>query len=387
MVEKVLPKILFFSILAGLFLVSCLEPVDYGALAKEVEDYIESKKGLVRVDNQTTDKLIKNIDTLVGGNRIITGLKPGYYYMVHNVLDKDDNETYEIDIPHYVTHRPDHHALHPHLGEIEITTLDVGIIKGYVDEGSIIGLINGYMYTVRDASPFEDDDKPTYSYESYTGLPTFIKDGEIVITNLRGDDFELDLSKIIEDDVYTFVAIPIGVPSGTLTTETFNNPIKQAIGTRVDYVFVNNEDCTDFKVLRVSGTTADVDMGEILIEVNHEVFVVLSDDGYKFFDLTNFNDKTPVNIEIKVEKWKDGFGNEGTSFDSIKWYCEGDEIVNDPGKTTISTDGKTLTLIFDMKAADLHHHLAIGRHVFTVEAVIGSIPYSKNFTLDIYYRK
>jgi hypothetical protein len=372
MVEKWLPKIIIFSLLSGLLVASCLEPVDYGLLAKDdrVQDYIDSKRGLVIVINETMHELTREIGEkkpLVGGNKVITGLRADMYYMVEKEMDKEGKYNDKDGYPLYVTDRPG-------FGPGKLSAL--GNIT-YVEEKIINGLTNGHTYTVRDARPFESDKLLPYwceDLEDFKGDAEIIE-GRISIIGLLGEYFFMDFSDIIPSG-YEYIEIPFGAERVTWEAKVFEDePIKQGIDTVFDYVLVNPNDYRDFYFLTVNGVKA-VGFQVIFEILSFEKYIELEEDPddnsnhyNRRLNLSKFDPESlPQEIKITIK-------NDEIFDNTYKWYYNGDEM---SGQT-----GPELTLTIENAPND--SYLQVGRHVFTVIATIGEIPYSTAFTLDIFY--
>jgi hypothetical protein len=394
MVKKWLPKILLSSLLGGLLLASCLEPVDYGLLAQDerVINYMESKRGLVQVINRTKDTRTveddeENPEKIKGGNREIYGLQADRYYMIESEKDKDGN--YKVDYPKYVTDLVGEGG-----GTLDIlgniTYVSGGKIYGLIRDESYSRLTNGHTYTIREAKQLNKGwvlymDDVFRDGISMEFIPSTTDDYEILdIRNLNGNNFTLDISEIVPTGgKYQYVEIPIekpiGTPAarGTLAQKTFDNTIPtiitQPADSIYDYVFVgsngapNNHE--DFRVLRVRGEKVDEDKAHILvIKIDHEVLVELNNYTYHF-DLTDFGADTVKQFKIEI-------ANAG-EFDSFEWWYRGEKI---------STESEfTLEFKMDNVGDPDHKYLAIGRHVFTAIGIVSTRPYSSNFILSIGY--
>jgi hypothetical protein len=363
MVKKWFPKIIFFSLLGGLLVSSCLEPVDYGKLAKDerVKDYIERKSGLVIVDDQTTHREEK---PLKEGSRIITNLQPEKYYMVEKEVHKEGHEV--TGYPKYVTDTQGvTHGLH---ALSHITFVKEG------DEGIIRGLTNGHTYTVRDAEPFDIVEKVTYEYTAsagvvLSGIEAGIENGNIALKGLKGENFTVSFTGI-DTNKYEYVKIPIKSKRDEFKLDTFENSIEQPVGSVFDYVFVNKIDPEDFKVLRIDGAKlgdkdgiftfkVNYDQKEILFEEEDEVVLKVSDIGY------DYSKKITISVENVDE------------FDSIfKWYNNGEVITGE--------NSSSYTFTITNKKEDVGKgFMQAGTHVLMVVATIEDAPYSKWFTLKI----
>jgi hypothetical protein len=238
--------VVIFSFLIVLIMGACMEPVDFEAFMddEKVKELIETTRKAVKVDDQTGDDL-------TGRNGKIEGLKTDRYYMVEkevdeagaNVPEYRDQGTY----PMYVT---DHNGFGP--GGLYG---DLGFITR-ISDGSINGLINFHTYTVRAAEPLSGS--CAYTDDSSNAVSKPITSGVINIGGIDGSG-TLNLSTVLTGGTYEVIAVlPVNNPqtspgswSWTSKTANLTSFALEGPNTQVDYVFVNEDDPSDFKVLKV----------------------------------------------------------------------------------------------------------------------------------------
>jgi hypothetical protein len=248
----------------GIFIIlsACMNPVDMEAFFKDpkVGDYIANTankpanptppvdKDIVKVDDKTGDGL-------KGGKNVITNLKNNKYYMVEKATDADGNLV-EDSYPKYVTDLIDMLGKGALYNELYyISKISGGSINGNKD-----GLNNSNTYTVRAAEPFQNG---LIQYKDDGGsVLKQIKGGVLEIIGLKGTG-EIDLSNILIDENYEAVALYADNSSQVwvwddIKTSGWDSFKLEGSGSIIDYIFVNKDDLSDFKVLKVNIAAKDI---------------------------------------------------------------------------------------------------------------------------------
>jgi hypothetical protein len=364
--KKLSSKNVLFAIFAALSVFaigSCIAPV--GSLSAffndpVVEDYIE-KYITAKVKLEDSD------EDLVPGDKKIEGLDPNKYYIVIKELDKDRNPATEIDAggnitdkvyPKYVTNSlPDGPgSLIPNLGWI--TTIDYGGNTGR----SINNLENFHIYTVKSATYF-DNVQYTANGTTFTQM-SVNGDGTIAISDTTGNA-RLNLSSYFPSGA-KYTVIPITNPATRtwdLGTDNIASIRLPNVNETADYVFVENVDPSNFKVLRIENREP---IGSITINITFNIVndtPVLSQASGSFTQ-QNYYNGTINQIILNI--------NNPTDFTSILWHYNG---ITYPNPLTLNATG--------IGAGNDISYLAIGTHIFTVYVTKGGLSYSQNFTLTV----
>jgi len=355
MVEKISKKTLsavFLMLSFALFLCACMSPVNIGSDGSggffdddDVKELIDWTKVAVRVDDQTKDK------GLVGRKKRIEGLKDNKYYMVQQQRDPDKKPVDPSKYPKYVT------EFDIYEGELVEELGLITMISGKI----IYGLEDLHTYTVRDALPFAKDTEFNYSDSlgSSDQKATVDSNGKITIS-ARGNITLKNLNNLYNNHKVMAVAV---TPSALLNTSEFSKRESKTIGTgsgnvtefklegtgtTVDYVFVDNTNPENFKVLRIEITQASQ---TVIIDTTNSVSGLTAGDG-KISGLSDNN-----YYMIKTEKDEDGGDVAGGP-----WY------INGSGSKSVSL--KDISRVSGGEITGLQNF-----HTYTVKA---ALPFAKD---------
>jgi len=329
---------------------ACVKPVDVKPFLEDetVQDFLESTKETVKVDNQTGDGL-------KGVKGKIEGLKNDKYYMVEKEHDRNGNSVDESSYPMYVTDYPGAGpgGLHG----------DLGLITR-ISGGSINNLTDFHTYTVRSAQPFADGD---LTYTDGNGTVTKqITGGVVNIERISGTG-TLDLSVLT--GTYEVIAVSA---DGSLNSWTYDSrPISrwdsfelEGANTEIDYVFVKENTPSDFRVLRVKIGPSSHPGISFNLTFNAGDKTTMVNTGSDIA-IGSLNETSTVTLTLNIS---------GGTATSISWYYNGVPITPDPNPKT--------TLILKNNDANINY-LIVGKHIFTAVADIGGVPYSDSFTITI----
>ena len=222
-------------IAAVLLFGTCINPVD-------IDDFIEDEKVQNIIHRNRVTLINHTSDNLAAGNERISGLNPNRYYMVMiEEMDEDENPT-AFEYYSFVS-----------AGGLLVANLaNIGRVSGTV----ITGLNNHFRYTVWAASPITNISSMTlYDTNSVPpDNPVALPSGVLTEIGLTlaapANNYHLDFGSAITIG-WSYVIAP--VPGVASPSETVANTTLQLRGanTTTDYVFINGNDHTSFRVLRI----------------------------------------------------------------------------------------------------------------------------------------
>ncbi|MDR0318729.1 MAG: hypothetical protein LBI09_01690, partial [Nitrososphaerota archaeon] len=190
--------------------------------------------------------------------------------------------------------------------------------------------------------------------------------GIATIPNLNGECI-LTLSSLITGTNIDYVVIPVDPATGrdnTVKHLPTDSTVIQPQSSRVDYVFVEVGNTSNFKVLQVV-TGAVVVPGGVNINITFNIVdgtPVLSQATGSFSQSDYYNgDIVPLSINVT-----------SPGVTNIQWHFNGNVYANPLNLTATGIGGGT----------DISH-LVEGEHTFTVYATTGGLTYSANFTLTV----
>ena len=330
-----------------LIMTACVMPVDISVFLEDekVQDIIETyRESVTLIDNTANEHL-------QAGNGRITGLNPNRYYMV----EEEDAAGNVIGFG-FVTSAG---TRNPNLSSI-----------GRVTGGAIINLNNDHTYTVRDASPLTGTDITGLgtgtAHTSLTPItPPVVSAGGVL--NIPGiaspNNYYLTLTATTIDNSWENIMVPIS-PGGANAPVNFpdTNIIQlPSANNTADYVFIDPSANINsvFRFIRVAvGTYTEP---TVVINVSFNMT-----DGSLVLNPSTFSisqaqilGPAPSDITIAITG----------SYDSTLWRYNNVEITPNPGLT------------LDLKSNIMYS--IIGTHVFVVEAVRNSIPYSAAITVIV----
>ena len=331
-----------------------MEPVSITSFAKspEVAEIIE-KSGTVYITPGSEPGV-------TAGNKKISGLKEGKYYMVEECDTDGDFKGFQL------------------VSASGERTEDVANIGRAKEGGEITGLTNGYQYQVRAAQPLPDNNV-TYRVLTSPGniLPAHNDNGVITLQCPPPEvdnvfvylltppppptSFSLDIAEI-----------PVSPAGHTRLASKSEGEIITLIshGTKIDYVFVGKSGGKIrpefFYFLTVDSEPEPPkppEPGTITITV-----------GLQYTD-----DNSPIPTGPYVVEYSQmATGvvatitvSNASQYDTIAWFFDGNPIVN--------ATGSSLSLNID---ADILYKLQ-GMHIITIEAKIGNAYYSTAIEVEV----
>lgn len=329
----------------------CTEPVSLSSFVadEDVLDIIDKGSGLVSVTPGSDLNL-------TAGNKKISGLDPGKYYMVE---EWDQNGT-PVGVQFVAAS-----------GERSADLANIGAVSG----GEITGLTNSYNYRVKSAGPLSGD--VSYSdFSSSSGTATN-SGGTITLPGPTNDDtffyiltpMSLSLPSFPHNSI---AEVSVSPARSTRPANRTSNNIVTSIGqnTVVDYVFFQSISGSvyNFYVLRV---TSDQNSGPIIPGVpgNITINVTLSYTPSSISPQTSTtltypqSDTGTKTITVSNASQYDDYAGDG-----IKWYI---------GNTQEGT-GQSLSLNIDQDKCKI-----IGKYTITVEAKIGTAYYSTAIEVEV----
>ena len=360
-----------FCVGGVVYLGGCMAPIDLGAFVNDagVASIIE-KSGSVKLRDAGFD----SDDDLEPGNKKITGLKKGKYYMVEEWDDTRVFKGYQ-----FVSAS----------GERTEKVANIGMAA---EGGEITGLTNNYTYRVRSAGRLLDNNgdlykvpySVTYPPAAPSGVPAE-QDAEGVIT-LFGpegeddDDYEYLLTPPASPS-YEIAEIPL-TPAGSAASSTparrrGNNFITWVgLDTKTDYVFFRKSEATDpkdsapytydFYVLRVASIP-----GEIIPPEPEDLTVNIT--------LSSSWGDNPVDPELTAERvtYPQNFTgtinfnvNDPSQYTGFIWYIDGEQA------------GTGTYLPLTLKSGEVQYRI-VGTYTVTVIATKGGKPYSATIGVEV----
>jgi hypothetical protein len=323
-----------FCAWGALGLGSCVDPVDLASFTEddEVQEIIDKGAGTVNIT-------LDSEAGLEAGNRKITGLDPGKYYMVE---EWHENRTF-LGVQ-FVSAS----------GERSEDLSNIGAVSG----GEITGLTNRYNYRVKAAGPLPGD-VPYNVLTSGGGVQYAANtDGSITLPGPTDDSLIVYTLSPASYLSYDIAEISIFPASPTLPAKRTNNNILTLMGqeTVIDYVFFQNTlgIMYNFYVLKVAsgqGPVIPPTPGEAVITVT------LSYTGDNPPQLTS----TPITYPQSDNGIVPITVSNSTLYTGITWYIDG---------TQVGT-GASFTL-----DKSLIQYKLVGRYTITVVASRDGIPYS-----------
>jgi len=359
---------LLISFLLLIILPACMSPVDLEKFLKDpdVEKFIEDNvnpetrtrpqpaENIVKVDDQTRDGL-------KGGDQFISGLKTDKYYMVEKEVDTDGNPVDEDFYPAFVTD-------YPGVGPGGLWN-DLALLTNNISGGKINGLTNKHTYTVRAAEPFQNGIELQYT-DAGVNESKRITGGILDISGITGECF-LNLTRVLEGS-YKVIAVSSdnSENSWLWTSQTISSwgSIKlEGENTETDYVFVKEDDPSDFRVLRIKiGQKVQTGIKITITFTNTEGITVSPISSSTSITIGALNGNSSVVLRLTPT---------GGTLSNIKWYCDDSEITGETSSTITLSNTNTLS--------KLSTYLVVGNHIITATADIGGTPYSANFTLTV----
>ena len=347
-----------FYALGAIAMCGCiLEPVDLSVFAEDekVLDVIEKSEGIVNISWDSADGL-------TAGNRKITGLNPGKYYMVEE-WDENGNP---LPPP------PNSHPQFVSSSGIRNANL-VGI--GMVSGRELTGLTNYHNYRVKSAAALTGDVSYYYLSAGNAGQQTPV-DGIITLKPPDNGDwlvFTPTLPPPAPISHYDIVEIPVSPAGPAKSIPVSNNIVTPAIKeTIIDYVFYDNVVYALY-FLRV------VFLGEEPPPEEPGLVITIVPYVHPTEPIFTFNQNTTtytqaqaiagLNISITVST--------APSFNSIDgWYYSGTKISNN---ATLTVSNSKINSTVDLTM--------LGKHEFTFIGLrgtgAGAVPYNGIFTIEI----
>ena len=342
-----------FCALGAIGLSGCVEPVSLASFIEdpEVLEFIEKGAGTVSI-------LTGSEPNLKAGNKKITGLDPGKYYMV----EEWDESGSPVGVPQFVSAS----------GERTANLTGIGAVSG----GEITGLTNRYQYKVTAARPLPVGNVP-YSVIPSGGGNATNSGGTIILPGPTDNGTFIYTLTLSSYSSYEIVEVPVSPAGSTGPALTTSDGIITLLRRETvnDYVFF--QDTSNFYVLKVG---SDQVLGPIPPEGDPNLYVIVSftlnpDQTFTLSQNTvSFSQATLLTAGSKVITVT---LNTASAFDtgSIKWtYNAGQSDARTWTGTALSID------FADPANIDL---LVIGRYTITIEATADGVPYNSSLELVI----
>ena len=293
----------------------------------KVGEIIKTVNKSVKVINPTGDGLKERSER-------IDNLNPDKYYMV--VEEKDAKGVVVPGYPKYVTDGIQGPPPSAGPGALNENLKLITRIK----DGSINGLNDFHTYTVRSAEPLNG----TFSYsDDRPAVSKLVTNGILTIDDIKGTG-KLNLSTVLSGtyEVMAVFAEALSNPWVWMDSKPMTNWTSfelEGADTKIDYIFVNKNDLSDFKVLKVIIGSAVVPGN-----ANFNITFTVSDKGSVTPSGSisrNFSASDTVTFTLAAPTAPQG----GGTWSNIHWFVGGKEYsgapyVNTGGVLSINKSGE-----------------------------------------------